>query len=130
MLNRFFHCCMNSFHAHSINSKRRHLERPAEFVKVSHIARAFYGSPHRIIVILNHEDDRQRPGHGHVQCFMKCTLSYCAITHVADAYVFCAFVFFSKCNPGAEWNLSADNAMPAEEPEFGREHVHGSSFAF
>ncbi len=121
---------MNRLHVHAVHGFGRHVVGFAQLVEFGHVGGAAHRSAHRVAVVLNHENDGQFPGHGHVQGFVKSALPHGAIAEEADADVARFVVFFGEGNTRPQRNLRPHDAVAAHEVTLLVEDVHRAALAF
>ncbi len=123
------HGLIHVFHLHAVHGLAGHLVGVAKLVKVFHVAGAFNAGAHRIIVVLDDEDDGQFPCHRHVQGFVEGTLPHGTIAHVAEGHMLLSTVLVCESDARSQRNLPAHDAVASEEVVLLAEHVHRASFA-
>src|SRR3546814_12108307 len=92
-------------------------------------AGAVHAGAHRILVVLEHEDDRQLPQLGHVEGLVDLALIGWAVAEISASDPPVPGVFVLERQPRAYRHLRPDDAVPAVEPVLHREHVHRAALA-
>jgi len=104
--------------------------RKLSLVKLVLCGRAVDACAHRILVVLDHVDDRQLPQLRHVEALVNLTLVGRAIAEIGEAHAAVPDVLMLEGKAGAEAHLRADDAVAAVEAMLDAEHVHRSALAF
>ncbi len=84
---------------------------------------------HRVLVVLDDEDHRQRPQRRHVEGLVDLALVGRAIAEIGEADVLVVPVLVGEGEPGTQRHVGADDAVPAIELLLLREHVHRAALA-
>jgi hypothetical protein len=106
-----------------------HVVALADGAQVVHVAGAFHAGTHRVVVVLDDEDHRQLPGHGHVEGLVQHALADRTITHHAQGHVVLAAVLVGEGDAGAQADLPAHDAVATEEVALLVEVVHAAALA-
>ena len=84
---------------------------------------------HAVLVVLDDVDHRQLPQLRHVEALVDLALVGGAVAEIGERDVVVAAISVGEGEPGAERDLGADDAVPAEETLLDRKHVHGAALA-
>ena len=107
----------------------RDRERGAALGEIRRRRRALGRRPHRILVVLDHEDDRQVPEFRHVERFVDLALVGGAIAEIGEGHPVVAEVLVGEGEARPDRHLRADDAVAAVEMLLFREHVHRAALA-
>src|SRR5699024_7739690 len=102
-------------------------EGGATFVQVGFGRGALDGGAHTGEVVDHHEHDGQVPQFGDVQRLVPGADVGGAVAHLAHDDLVTALVGHGHGGAGGQWQLSADDAVPAEQSGLGVVHVHGTA---
>ena len=116
-------------HVHAVDLQARNAEAVAALVELVLGRGAVDRGAHRILVVLDHEDDRQLPQLGHVEALVDLALIGRAVAEIGEADAAIRFIFVPEGEPGAERDLGADDAVAAVESVLDAEHVHRAALA-
>ena len=84
---------------------------------------------HAILVVLDHEQDRQVPEGRHVEALIDLALVDGAITEIGLADIRLVAISVGKGKTAANRHLRADDAVTAEKILLAAEHVHRAALA-
>src|SRR5205085_4914642 len=84
---------------------------------------------HAVLIVFADVDAGQLPKLRHVERLVKDALIDRRLTEIDDRYLTRAFVLRGECDARAEWNLPADNRVPAEKMVVAVEQMHRAAFA-
>src|SRR4029077_11266246 len=121
---------MHGFYIHAVDLFAWNVERGAALEKLGFGAGTLNAGAHRVLIVLNHIDDRQLPKFGHVEGFVHLPLIGGAVAEIRYADVLVAPILVRESEPGSERNLGADDAVTTEKFLLGAEHVHRATLAF
>ena len=116
-------------HVHAVDLEAGDAEALAALVELVLGRGAVDAGAHRILVVLDHEDDRQLPQLGHVEALIDLALIGGAVAEISEADAAIARIFVLEGEAGAEADLGADDAVAAVEAMLDAEHVHRAALA-
>src|SRR5690606_13183609 len=102
-------------HVHAVDLDAGDAEALAAAIELVFGRRAIDRGAHRILIVLDHENDRQFPELGHVEALVHLALVRRAVAEIGHGDAAVPAVFVGKGKARAERHLRADNAMPAIE---------------
>jgi hypothetical protein len=101
----------------------------AAFPEIGGLRRALHGGAHGVLVVLDHEDDRQVPELGHVVGLGHLALVRGAVAEIGEGHAVVAEILVGEGEARADRHLRADDAVAAVEMLLLGEHVHGAALA-
>ena len=116
-------------HVHAVHLHAGNAPRRAVLRQIARGRRALDAGAHAVFVVLDHIDDGQLHQRGEVEALEHLPLAGCAFAEIGDGHPVVAAVPIAEAEPGAEADLCADDAVPAEEVLLLAEHVHRPALA-
>src|ERR1700684_1228922 len=115
---------------HSVAAHPGHAERLPLALEVGDGRVAAQGGAHAELVVDHHEDHRQAPQGGEVECLAEGALVGGPIAEGAQRYLLTAALVTRECDAGGDREVASDDSIATHEAPGGVEHVHRSTMPF
>jgi len=123
-------CAPHLLHIHAVHVLAGNSEREPALREIGCRRGTLYRGAHRVLVVLDDEDDRQLPKLRHVERLVDLALVRGTVAEIRETDPAVVPILVCEGKPCAERHRCADNAVAAVEAFVGRKHVHGTALAF